>query len=108
MIRLFLTISIFVIRCSRSSSDDNATTEFDQQYYDNERDYRTPFLLGSLRDLLYNYSEDLYEFIKSYYGNDDATESSIELDELGRTEPPPAAENYKSFEECKDWWKDKK
>ena len=72
------------------------------------------YLLVTLRDLLYNYTDDLYDFIKTHYGDtydpvdevttDDDTEDDHETVTTVATE---SVENkYKSFEECRSWWKD--
>ena len=69
-------------------------------------------MLVTLRDLLYNYTEDLYDFIKTHYGDtydpvDEVTTDTEDDHETVTTVATESVENkYKSFEECRSWWKD--
>ena len=71
------------------------------------------YLIFTLRDLLYHYTDDLYKFVKTHYSDkydpiedDNTTAISDSDDEQNRvtTEATTVENKYASFEECRSWW----
>ena len=100
----FKLFIISIVMMNMVKTDDNTTEHGDDDLEDDGQ-----YLVVTLRDLLYHYTSDLYDFIKTHYGenNYDPIEdvNVNETDTEDQTTVPIELENkYSSFEECRSWW----
>ena len=111
-----LFVILIILMTHKVKSDVNST-EHDHYHHANanETEHEGQYLLVTLRDLLYHYTDDLYDFIKTNYGDtydpvEEVTaynDTEDEQETVTATATTLVVENkYKSFEECRSWWKD--
>ena len=96
--------------CHASDQTKDNTTKHVDNGHESD-DHEEKYLLVTLKDLLYDYTKDLYTFIKTHYGdNYDAVEDgsgSDDTEDEQEVVTTVAEDNkYTSFEECRAWWKD--
>ena len=63
------------------------------------------YLAATLRDLLYRYTRDLYEFIKDHYGESyDPIKVNVANASTQQEDDVEEETKYEAFEDCKQWW----
>ena len=63
------------------------------------------YIAATLRDLLYRYTRDLYEFIKDHYGESyDPIKVNVANASTPQEDIIEEETKYEAFEDCKQWW----